>query len=165
MRSPIRCACTAPTRKVSAAAARMRARRRRRDIPFGPEVRSQNREIGVKSDLFDDRLRVNASVFEMVYRDIEQGSAGVDVNGTLATVTTNAGHGVRSRASKLETQLRIGEHWTVDNSLAHLDYQLHGSRQREPRVLLGRRGVDGTRQRDPRHQRRPGPLACVHARA
>jgi iron complex outermembrane receptor protein len=91
-------------------------------VPFGPEHLA-NREIGIKSDLLGSRLRVNASVFDMVYKDIQQSAAGFDVNGALTTVTTNAGE-ASIKGYELETRLSIGQHWSVDTSLAHLDYYL-----------------------------------------
>jgi iron complex outermembrane receptor protein len=91
-------------------------------VPFGPENLA-NREIGIKSDLLDNRLRVNAAIFDMVYKDIQQSAAGFDVNGALTTVTTNAGE-ASIKGYEVETRLSIGDHWTVDNSLAHLDYFL-----------------------------------------
>jgi iron complex outermembrane receptor protein len=91
-------------------------------IPFGPET-LQNREIGVKSDLFGNRVRINASVFDMAYKDIQQAAAGVDELGQVAAVTTNAG-AASITGYEVETRVNVGEHWTVDNTLAHLDYQL-----------------------------------------
>ena len=91
-------------------------------VPFGPEHLT-NREIGVKSDLFNKRFRVNASVFDMVYKDIQQSAAGFDVNGALTTITTNAGT-ASIKGYEIETRLSIGTHWTLDDSIAHLKYHL-----------------------------------------
>jgi iron complex outermembrane receptor protein len=91
-------------------------------VPFGPET-LENREIGIKSDLFGNRLRVNASIFNMVHKHIQQNAAGLDELGQIAAVTTNAGE-ASIKGYEVETQLSIGDRWTVDSSLAHLDYQL-----------------------------------------
>jgi iron complex outermembrane recepter protein len=91
-------------------------------VPFGPEHLT-NREIGIKSDLFNKHLRVNASVFDMIYDDIQQSAAGFDVNGALATITTNAGT-ASITGYEVETRLSVGKHWTFDSSLAHLHYFL-----------------------------------------
>jgi iron complex outermembrane receptor protein len=91
-------------------------------VPFGPESLA-NREIGIKSDFFDNRLRVNTSVFDMVYKDIVQTAAGFDVNGNLASIQTNAGE-ASLKGYEIETRLSIGQHWTLDNSIAHLKYRL-----------------------------------------
>ena len=91
-------------------------------VPFGPET-LQNREIGIKSDLFGNRVRINTSIFDMVYKDIQQNAAGLDELGQVAAVTTNAGK-ASIKGYEVETQASVGDHWTVDNSLAHLDYQI-----------------------------------------
>jgi outer membrane receptor protein involved in Fe transport len=59
----------------------------------------------------------------MAYKDIQQAAAGLDELGQVAAVTTNAG-AASITGYEVETRLSVGEHWTVDNSLAHLDYQL-----------------------------------------
>jgi iron complex outermembrane recepter protein len=91
-------------------------------VPFGPET-LDNREIGIKSDLFGNHVRINASVFDMLYKDIQQQAAGLDELGQIAVVTTNAGT-AKITGYELETRVSIGEHWTVDNSLGHLDYRI-----------------------------------------
>jgi iron complex outermembrane receptor protein len=91
-------------------------------IAFGPET-LENFEVGIKSDLFGDRVRVNASVFDMTYRDIQQGAAGLDVLGQPAFITTNAGEAAIN-GYEFETRVTIGEHWTIDGTLAHLKYKL-----------------------------------------
>jgi iron complex outermembrane recepter protein len=91
-------------------------------VPFGPET-LQNREIGIKSDLFGNRVRINAAIFDMVYEHIQQNAVGLDELGQIANVMTNAGEAL-IKGYELETRVTIGKHWTVDNSLAHLDYQL-----------------------------------------
>jgi iron complex outermembrane receptor protein len=91
-------------------------------VPFGPET-LENREIGIKSDLFGNRVRINAAIFDMVYKDIQQNAAGLDELGQIAAVTTNAGE-ASIKGYEVETRVSVGTHWTVDNTLARLDYQL-----------------------------------------
>ena len=91
-------------------------------VPFGPET-LQNREIGIKSDVFGNRVRINASFFDMVYKHIQQNAVGFDELGQIANVMTNAGEAL-IKGYEVETRVSVGKHWTVDNSLAHLDYQL-----------------------------------------
>ncbi len=132
-------------------------------LPFGPEELA-NREIGVKSDLFGDRLRVNASVFEMVHSDIVQGSAGFDVNGTLATIQTNAATAT-IQGLEVETQLSIGDHWTVDTSLAHLDYRFTDLGTSSPEYYLSRGltvPADAIRENDDGPARSPRYTASVN---
>jgi len=103
-------------------------------VPFGPENLA-NREIGIKSDLLDSRLRVNAAIFDMIYEDIQQGAVGFDANGQIASITTNAGE-ASITGYEIETQLSIGEHWSLDNSIAHLDYYLTDLGAADPQYYL-----------------------------
>ena len=91
-------------------------------VPFGPET-LKNREIGIKSDLLGNRLRINASIFDMVYQHIQQNAVGLDELGQIANVMTNAGEAL-IKGYEVETRLSVGKHWAVDGSLARLDYQL-----------------------------------------
>jgi iron complex outermembrane receptor protein len=90
-------------------------------VPFGPET-IDNFEIGIKSDLLDNRLRLNASVFDMTYEDMQTGSAGVDENNQPAWVTSNAGS-ADITGFEIELQSTIGNHWLVDATIGHTDFQ------------------------------------------
>ena len=91
-------------------------------IPFGPETLA-NREIGIKSDFFDKRLRVNASLFDMVYENIQNTYAGVSSVGTPTTVQLNGG-AASLKGYEVESRLSVGKHWSVESSLARLQYHL-----------------------------------------
>jgi iron complex outermembrane receptor protein len=103
-------------------------------IPFGPET-LKNREIGIKADLFGDRVRLNASVFDMSYEDIQQNAAGLDELGQPSFVTTNAGE-ASITGYEIETRVSVGDHWSVDGSVGHLDYQLTDLGNASPEALL-----------------------------
>jgi iron complex outermembrane receptor protein len=103
-------------------------------IPFGPET-LENFEVGVKSDLLGNRLRVNASIFDMAYSDIQQGAAGVDILGQPSFITTNAGEAAIN-GYEVEMQSTIGEHWLLDATLAHIDYKLTDLGSASPAALL-----------------------------
>jgi iron complex outermembrane receptor protein len=90
-------------------------------VPFGPET-LDNLEIGIKSDLLGGRLRLNASVFNMDYKDMQIGSAGLDENNQPAWVTSNAGS-AEIKGFEIELQSTIGDHWLVDASIGHTDFQ------------------------------------------
>jgi iron complex outermembrane receptor protein len=90
-------------------------------VPFGPET-LENLEVGIKSDLLDGRLRLNASVFDMDYADMQIGSAGLDENNQPAWVTSNAGS-ASITGFELELQSTIGAHWLLDASVGHTDFQ------------------------------------------
>jgi len=90
-------------------------------VPFGPET-LENFEIGIKSDLLDNRLRLNASIFDMDYSDMQIGTAGVDENNQPAWTTGNDGS-ASIKGFEVELQSNIGQHWLVDATLGHTDFQ------------------------------------------
>ncbi|MBP6481140.1 MAG: TonB-dependent receptor [Pseudomonadales bacterium] len=57
---------------------------------FDPEFIDQF-EIGLKSDLLEERLRLNSAVYTSRYEDQQISRFGVDLNGGAATVIENAG--------------------------------------------------------------------------
>jgi iron complex outermembrane receptor protein len=90
-------------------------------VPFGPET-LDNLEIGMKSDLLDGRLRLNVSVFDMTYEDMQITSAGQDQNGSPAWVTANDGE-AQVRGVEVELQSTIGERFLLDGSIGNTDFQ------------------------------------------
>jgi len=90
-------------------------------VPFGPET-LDNFEIGMKSDLLDGRLRLNVSVFDMTYKDMQITSAGQDQNGSPAWVTANDGE-AQVQGVEIELQSTIGEHFLLDSSIGNTDFQ------------------------------------------
>jgi iron complex outermembrane receptor protein len=90
-------------------------------VPFGPET-LENIEIGIKSDLLDNRLRLNASIFDMTYSDMQIGTAGQDENGQPAWTTGNDGS-ASIKGFEVELQSNIGEHWLIDATVGHTDFQ------------------------------------------
>ncbi len=106
-------------------------------VPFGPET-LENLEFGIKSDLLDGRLRLNASIYDMTYSDLQQGAAGLDENDNPAWLTTNAGE-AELDGFEIELQAPIGNHWLIEGSVSHLNYQLTdlGNASPEARIELG----------------------------
>ena len=90
-------------------------------VPFGPET-LENVEIGIKSDLLNNRLRLNASIFNMTYEDMQIASAGLDENNNPSWITSNAGS-ADIKGFEIELQSTIGEHWMIDASIGHTDFQ------------------------------------------
>jgi iron complex outermembrane receptor protein len=90
-------------------------------VPFGPEY-LDNLEVGIKSDLLGKRLRLNATLFDMDYTDMQIGSAGLDQFGQAAWVTSNAGS-ASIKGFEIEMQSTFGSHWLVDASIGHTDFE------------------------------------------
>jgi iron complex outermembrane receptor protein len=90
-------------------------------VPFGPET-LENFEIGMKSDLLDNRLRLNVSVFDMTYKDMQIGTAGQDQNGQAAWTTGNDGE-AKIKGVEVEVTSTIGEHFTLGGTLGNTDFQ------------------------------------------
>jgi iron complex outermembrane receptor protein len=115
-------------------------------IPFGPETLT-NREIGIKTDLLDNRLRLNASIFDMTYEDIQRGAAGFDELGELAFVTTNAGE-ASITGFEIETQASIGDRWALNGTISNLDYELTDLGAASPEALAAA-GLNTNNSPDP----------------
>jgi iron complex outermembrane receptor protein len=90
-------------------------------VPFGPET-LQNFEVGMKSDLLDRRLRLNVTVFDMKYKDMQIGTAGIDQNGQPAWTTGNDGE-ASIKGVEIELQSTVGEHWRFGTSVGHTNFQ------------------------------------------
>ncbi len=90
-------------------------------VPFGPET-LENFEVGIKSDFFNNRLRLNASVFNMTYEDMQIASAGLDENNNPSWITSNAGS-ADIDGFEIELQSTIGDHWLIDATIGHTDFQ------------------------------------------
>jgi iron complex outermembrane receptor protein len=90
-------------------------------VPFGPETLS-NFEIGMKSDLLDGRMRLNVSLFDMDYQDMQIGTAGQDQFGQAAWVTANDGE-ANIQGAEIEISSTIGENWLLDATVGYTDFQ------------------------------------------
>src|SRR5262249_44669050 len=85
-------------------------------IPFDPE-KVTNYEGGLKSDLFNQRLRVNTAVFEMDYKDLQAQRTDLTC---LCLITSNAGR-ARIRGVELEVEAAATDRLTVNAALTALD--------------------------------------------
>lgn len=88
--------------------------------PYDKET-ADNYELGIKADLFDNRVRANASVFFMDYKDLQRGairpapgSAGQE------TVTTNVGK-AENYGAELELTALVTEAFTVNLTVGYLN--------------------------------------------
>jgi len=85
-------------------------------ISFDPE-KVTNYEVGLKSDLFNQRLRVNTAVFEMDYKDLQAQRTDLTC---LCLITSNAGS-ARIRGVEFELEAAATEGLTVNAALTALD--------------------------------------------
>ncbi len=81
---------------------------------FGPEI-AKSLEFGMKSDIFDSRLRINAAIFRTVYDDLQQ--TGLTPTGFALT---NAGR-VTSQGLELDAQAIPLDWLSLSGSLAFVD--------------------------------------------
>ena len=89
-------------------------------IPFDEET-SLNIEAGAKMDLLDDRLRLNISVFDLTYDDLQVG--GVLDSGT--PIIENAS-GADVFGVELEATWLVTDYLTLMGSYANLDAEYNG---------------------------------------
>ncbi len=85
-------------------------------IQFEPES-IENFELGIKSELFDRKLRVNLAVFQQNYRDIQISQF---VGGLQGFATTNAGS-ARSRGFELEIAAKPIRGLDISAALGYAD--------------------------------------------
>jgi iron complex outermembrane receptor protein len=96
-------------------------------VPFGPETLKAY-EIGLKTSLFDRRLRLNLSAFINDYKDmIFSNTAPTIVNGVVLSAANgtpvNAGDG-RFKGLEAELALRPVDGLTIDANVSYLDFKL-----------------------------------------
>jgi outer membrane receptor protein involved in Fe transport len=92
------------------------------NVPFGPEHVNAY-EIGLKSEWFDDRVRLNFDVFRSDYRDLQVGyfkSRSDAVTKQLDAVTGNAAAS-RSQGVELEGRWAVGRTFRLSSNLTYLD--------------------------------------------
>ena len=80
-------------------------------------------EFGFKTDLADNRLRLNGAVFYADYTDMQMGSIGADENGILALRIQNAGK-ARIKGFELEMQARPTANFDLIGSLGYIDFEI-----------------------------------------
>lgn len=87
---------------------------------FDPET-VDSYELGIKSQLLDNRVRFNAAVFFMEYADAQMLISEL-INGTPQFVTRNAGDS-DIRGLEAEMSARITEHFDVYASMGYIDQE------------------------------------------
>jgi iron complex outermembrane receptor protein len=100
---------------------------------FGPED-LDSFEFGVKSEMFDRRLRINADVFLMIYRDLQLNTT-FDTNPGVTTIIQNAG---KAHIPGVEVELTAEpiDNWTIEGSLGYLGFKYKDLGRADPAVLI-----------------------------
>lgn len=88
---------------------------------FGPEE-SINVEVGMKSQWWDDRARINLTVFKNNFDELQQvaSNPAADPAGVLGSFVQNAGE-LEHQGVELEYQVRLTDWLTLSGSAAYLD--------------------------------------------
>ncbi|MEP7243465.1 MAG: TonB-dependent receptor, partial [Gammaproteobacteria bacterium] len=92
-------------------------------VAFNPET-LKSYELGVKSDLFNKRMRVNAAVFFSDYTDLllTLSSCPQYGVGLPCAVVANAGD-AQIKGAELETEIHPVEHLSIDGSISYLKFK------------------------------------------
>ena len=89
--------------------------------PVNPEE-SKGYEVGIKSMLFDRRLMLNVTAFQVTYEDFQQ--QGIETIGGVQNFRlTNVGT-VKTKGLEVETDWRAAEHLRLNASLAYVDAKI-----------------------------------------
>jgi iron complex outermembrane recepter protein len=108
-------------------------------LPFGPED-LDSFEVGVKSDLFDRRLRVNAAAFFMIYKDLQLPSIVSLPGGAVSFPPQNVGK-AHLPGVELEILARPTRAWTIDGSVGYLGFDYQDLGAADPEEIRRRGGV------------------------
>lgn len=90
-------------------------------IEFSPEI-NNTFELGAKATLADGRVRLDASVFSMDWKDgqLRQTAPGSTTAGTLVTATLNVGR-IKIKGAELALAARLDHHWSIDAAVGYTD--------------------------------------------
>lgn len=90
-------------------------------LPLAPET-SESVELGLKSTLFDNRLRFNAAIFDTQYDNYQANFRDV-VGGTVVTRLINAGE-VSSKGVEVDFEAKITSQFTLSGAIAKIDARI-----------------------------------------
>lgn len=90
-------------------------------LPLAPET-SESIELGLKSTLFDNRLRFNAAIFDTKYDNYQANFRDV-VGGTVVTRLINAGE-VSSQGIEVDFEAKITSQFTLSGAIAKIDARI-----------------------------------------
>lgn len=91
-------------------------------VPFGPETLNAY-EAGIKTDLFDRKVRFNLAAYHSDYTNLQLSANGVDNNNAPSIVVANAGRATVSGV-EAEIQIRPTTGLQIDMSGSYMDFQI-----------------------------------------
>ena len=100
---------------------------------FGPED-LDSFEFGIKSEFFDRRLRLNADVFFMIYKNLQLNTT-FDTNPGVTTIIQNAGL-AHIPGVEVELAAEPVNNWTIEGSLGYLGFKYVSLGNADPAVLI-----------------------------
>jgi iron complex outermembrane receptor protein len=126
--------------------------------PFKPE-KLKTLEVGAKSELMENRVRLNGAVFFSRYEDQQTFAQQLDANGENWFREVNAG---RARIWGLEAELQAEpvDNFRIDGSLGYVNYTLVDNEENE--LLLERDECGGSRCYSPRTPKLTGGLGMQY---
>ncbi|MFN3856337.1 MAG: TonB-dependent receptor [Caulobacter sp.] len=77
-------------------------------------------EVGIKSELFDRRVRLNGAVFSSTYSDMQTGVQGLTSGGIYESIVVNAAE-AKIEGAEAEVLWIVGGGWRINANLAYLD--------------------------------------------
>jgi iron complex outermembrane receptor protein len=108
-------------------------------LPFGPE-KVWSYEAGIKSDLFDRRVRANLTVYFQDTKDLQTPSAFVRANGTLAFITRNFAD-YENKGAELELTFQPVDNFNLYFNAGYQDDKYKIDRSAPALDAFGVRGV------------------------
>jgi iron complex outermembrane recepter protein len=126
--------------------------------PFKPE-KLKTLEVGAKSELMENRVRLNGALFFSRYEDQQTFAQQLDANGENWFREVNAG---RARIWGLEAELQAEpvDNFRIDGSLGYVNYTLVDNEENE--LLLERDECGGSRCYSPRTPKLTGGLGMQY---
>lgn len=87
--------------------------------PYNAEI-VKSIEAGVKTDLFDQRVRFNAAIFSSTYSDMQVGTQGLTSGGVYESIVTNAGE-AKIDGAEAEVLWSVGGGFLLNANLSLLN--------------------------------------------
>ena len=90
-------------------------------IEFEPEI-NNTFEVGAKATLADGRVRLDASIFSIDWKDAQfrQTAPGSTTSGTLVSATLNVGR-IKSKGAEVAIAAKLTQNWSMDAALGYAD--------------------------------------------